>query len=110
MSHSPKPLSEDFVQAATEEREKLAALLAGAQEKIHHFEALTAEARDEAESLGRSIRDIEEMLGISSQIAICEIDAELRGERLREVALEVIRDRAGDGEAVHYRTWYEALL
>jgi hypothetical protein len=108
--HAPKPLSENFVEAAKAEREKLAVRLTETKERVEHFETLAAEARQEAEWLARSMRDIEEMLGISSQIAIYEIDEELRGQRLREVALDVLRDRAGDGEPIHYRAWFDALV
>ncbi len=103
------PLSNDFVTAARSEHEKLAAQLAEMQARIEHFEALAAEAREGAASVARSIRDLEELLGISSQIAFCEIDEVLRGERLREVAFDVLRDRAQEGEAIHYRAWFDAV-
>jgi hypothetical protein len=106
---SPKALSEEFVAAAHLEREQLASRLREAQERVEHFEALAGEARSDAESLTRMIRDLEEMLGISPQLAICEIDEALRGERLREVALAVLRDMAGDGAPIHYRDWFGAL-
>jgi hypothetical protein len=105
-----KPLSGDFIAAATAEREKLVTQLTEALERIEQFETLVAEAREEAESLTRSIRDIEELLGISSQIALCEISEVLRGERLREVALDVLTARAGDGQPIHYRAWFDALV
>ena len=102
--------STDFLNAARAERELLAARLAEAHERIEHFETLAREARDEAQSLASSIRAIEEVAGLAPQMAICELSEELRGERLREVALEVLRDRAGDGDPIHYRAWFEALV
>lgn len=107
---SPKPLSEDFVAAAVAERHKLLARLSQAQEREEHFDTLATQARDEGAALAASIRAIEETVGLSPQIAMCEISEELRGERLREVALEVLRDRAGDGDPIHYRAWFEALI
>jgi hypothetical protein len=106
----PKPLSDDFVAAARAERENLAAQLAEVKKRIEHFDTLATEAREEAESVERSIREIEELLGISTQIAMCQISETLRGERLREVALDVLRERARNGEAVHYRAWFDALV
>jgi hypothetical protein len=106
---SPEPLSDDFVAAAEVEREKLAALLSEAEERAEHFETLAAEAREQAEALSRLIRDLEEMLGTAPQVAMCEIDEELRGERLRDVALAVLREQAGDGSPIHYRDWFAAL-
>jgi hypothetical protein len=104
------PLSDDFVTAARAEREKLAVELAELQARIEHFDALVAEARDEADSVTRSIRDLEELLGIAPQIAFCEINETLRGERLREVALEVLREHVREGEPIHYRAWFDALV
>jgi hypothetical protein len=34
---------------------------------------------------------------------MCEISEELRGERLREVALEVLQRLSASGDPVHYR-------
>jgi hypothetical protein len=105
-----EPLSPDFVAAATAERDRLAAALADAQERASHFEALALEAHDESASLSASIRAIEETAGLAPQLALCEISEELRGERLREVALEVFRRRFPDGDPIHYRAWFDALL
>jgi hypothetical protein len=103
-------LSTDFVAAAMAERDALAARLLDAQTRIDHFDALVAEAREEAESLGASIRAIEEVAGLAPQMAFCEISEELRGERLREVALEVLRRLSSPGDPVHYRIWFQALV
>jgi hypothetical protein len=103
-------VSSDFLSAAKAERDRLAAGLAEAQERVEHFAKLAAEARDEARSLADSIRGIEEVTGLAPQLAICEISEELRGERLREVALEVLQRLSATGDPVHYRVWFEALV
>jgi hypothetical protein len=105
-----KALSSDFLEAARVERDLLATRLAEAQEQVEHFETLMAEAREEAKSLADSIRAIEEVAGLAPQLAMCEISEELRGERLREVALEVLQRLSGSGDPVHYRIWFEALV
>src|SRR5438270_4071996 len=105
-----KAVSSEFLNAARVERDLLATRLAEAQERIEHCETLAAEAREEAKSLADSIRAIEEVAGLAPQMAICEISEELRGERLREVALEVLRRLSSSGDPVHYRIWFEALV
>jgi hypothetical protein len=102
--------SNDFLKAAQAERELLVARLSEMQERADHFEALAAEARDEVHSLADSIRAIEAVAGLSPQMAMCEISEELRGERLREVALEVLRRLSTSGDPVHYRIWFGALV
>ena len=103
-------LSRDFVAAAAAERDALAARLLGAQARVEQLEALVAEARAEADSLRASVRAVEEVAGLAPQMALCDISEELRGERLREVALEVLRRLSVSGDPVHYRLWFEALV
>jgi hypothetical protein len=103
-------VSSDFLKAAESERDRLAEQFAEAHEKVEHFEALAAEARDEARELGNRIRAIEEVSGLAPQMAMCEISEELRGERLREVALEVLQRLSTDGDPIHYRAWFDALV
>ena len=107
---SATSVSSDFLKAAQAERDLLGARLAEAQERVEHFETLAAEAREEAKSLADSIRAIEEVAGLAPQLAMCELSEELRGERLREVALEVLQRLSASGDPVHYRIWFEALV
>ena len=92
------------------ERDALVARLLDVQARIDGFEALVAEAREEAESLEASIRAVEEVAGLAPQMAFSEISEELRGERLREVALDVLLRLSTAGDPVHYRIWFEALV
>jgi hypothetical protein len=102
--------SADFVAAATAERDALAARLLDVQARVDQYDVLVAEARKEAECVGKSIRAIEEVAGLAPQMAFCDISEELRGERLRAVALEVLRRLSSAGEPVHYRVWFDALV
>jgi hypothetical protein len=101
--------SDWFIEAATAERDHLLARHAEARERLAHFEGLATEAREEVRSLADSIRSVEGVAGLAPQLAISELSEELRGERLREVALEVLRRLAASGDPVHYRAWFEAL-
>jgi hypothetical protein len=107
---SAESMSNDFLTAAQAERDRLATRLAETQERVEHFETLAAEAREQAKSLSDSIRAVEEVAGLAPQLAICEISEELRGERLREVALEVLQRLSASGDPVHYRVWFDTLV
>lgn len=50
------------------------------------------------------------MLGIASQLRIEALSPRLRGQRLQEVAVEVLRAKWGGNREIHYRAWYELLL
>src|SRR5262245_58587915 len=102
--------SSKFVQVAKAERDLLASQLADAQRRVEHFETLAEEASGEAQSLTARIRAIEEAAGLAPQMAMCEISEELRGERVREVALDVLRRLSESGDPVHYRVWFDALV
>lgn len=102
--------SSDFVKAAEAERDRLSEQLAEALERVEHFETLAAEAREQAKALADSIRAIEEVAGLAPQLAMCNFSEEVRGERLREVALEVLKRLSASGDPVHYRVWFDALV
>lgn len=102
--------SADFIEAAKAERDLLAERLRDAQERVEHFETLAEEAQREVKTLAHRIRAVEEVAGLAPQMAICEISEELRGERLREVALDVLRELSAFGDPVHYRAWFDALV
>jgi len=101
--------SGDFLAAATAERARLLTRLEHAQERLAHLETLAAQARNAADELAESIRAIEEVAGLAPQMALSEISEQLRGERLREVALEVLHRLSACGDPVHYRAWFDAL-
>jgi len=105
-----KVVSSNFLEAARVERDALARRLREAQERVEQFESRAEEARGEAKSLADSIRAVEEVAGLAPQLVICEISEELRGERLREGALEVLHRLSVSGDPVHYRIWFEALV
>lgn len=55
------------------------------------------------------LRSLGEVLGRSSQRTLNDLGGALRGQRLREVAVEVLARHHSPGEAVHYRDWFELL-
>lgn len=55
------------------------------------------------------LRTIQEMLGLAPQLSLDAYSGDLRGRRLREVAVQILRQRRAPGEVVHYREWYALL-
>jgi hypothetical protein len=54
------------------------------------------------------LREVEELTDRRPQMRLERLDRELRGRRLREVAVEVLR-RRGEGDTLHYREWFSLL-
>jgi hypothetical protein len=55
------------------------------------------------------LREIEELADRSPQLRLERLDRQLKGRRLQEVAVEVLRRRVGHDQAIHYREWFALL-
>ena len=58
----------------------------------------------------RLLLQLDEMLGNTPQLSMTPSDDTLRGQRLREVAIQVLKLHRADAAAVHYREWYELVV
>ncbi len=61
-------------------------------------------ARDE-----HALRELEGALGLAAQLQIEQLDRELGGKRLQEIAVAILARELQPGQAVHYRDWYALL-
>lgn len=52
------------------------------------------------------LKELAAALGISAQLRIEDLSPRLRGQRLREVALEVLRAHWAPEQDIHYRDWF----
>lgn len=57
----------------------------------------------------RLLREVEELQDQRPQLRLERLDRQLKGRRLQEVAVEVLRRRAGDDAMIHYRQWFSML-
>jgi hypothetical protein len=103
-------LSEHVLEQVRRERPIIAARVSELREQSHRLRALTDRVDAELEEAARMLRGIEEMLGEAPQLSLDAFNGELRGRRLREIAIEVLRQRRPAGDVVHYRDWYELLV
>lgn len=61
-------------------------------------------ARDE-----HLLGELAALLGRDAQLRLEDLDPRLRGLRLREVAVEILRREVGPGQPIHYKQWYGLL-
>lgn len=80
------------------------------RERAERLRGLADQADDLAARQERYLREIEALLGMSPQLRLDTVNRSLRGQRLRDVAVEILDDHLGPGEEIHYREWYELLL
>jgi hypothetical protein len=104
------PLSPDFKASAAAEREVLLERYEAARASAEHHAALAAEFASEADSYARTIRELGELLEIEDQLSITTLSAELRGERLRTIAAEVLWRHHRLGDVVHYKQWFKLVV
>ncbi len=99
-------LSDHVLDQVREEYPLVARRVEELRDQSQRLHALTERVDEELEEAMRMLRSIEEMLGIAPQLSIEAFSGELRGRRLREIAIQILRQRRDPGEIVHYREWY----
>jgi hypothetical protein len=110
MAPPPIALSEEFKASAAAEREKLLERFEEARTRSEYFAQLADEAAREAERYAKTIRELGEILEIEDQLSIVDLSDQLRGERLREIAAEVLWRHHRAGDIVHYKQWFELVV
>lgn len=71
---------------------------------------LLADRIDEQTQRERALLEqLEGALGRAVQLSIDDLDGRLRGQRLLDVAIELLDQQIGRGEDIHYRDWFRLL-
>lgn len=94
------------------ERERAAAAsrLDALREQSQRLHALTEMIDSDVEDTARLLRGIDEMLGTAPQLSIDALNGEARGQKLCELAIEVLRLKKGREAIIHYRDWYDLVV
>ena len=103
-------LSDHVREAVEREREVVAQRLAGLRTQADRLHAVVADVDRDVGETARLLRQMDEMLGLAPQLSLEALHGELRGRRLREIAVDLLRQKRGMGAVVHYREWYELVL
>jgi hypothetical protein len=88
----------------------VAARVADLRRQSESLHAVVEQVDGDLASAERLLQRMDEVLGLAPQLAIEDLGEELRGQRLREVAVEVLRLRRGVGVVIHYTEWFELLV
>jgi hypothetical protein len=104
------PLSEDFRQTAVAEREKLIHMYEQCRARQERLLEEAQQAALEGERYLKTIRELGEVLEIEDQLSITALTEELRGERLREIAADVLWRHFKLGDVVHYKEWLALVV
>lgn len=103
-------LSQPLREAAEAERLLVVQRIAELREQARRMHALAAAADEDLAASERLLNQLDEMLDVAPQMSMTAADEALRGHRLRDVAIQILKRRRGDAVAVHYREWYELVV
>ena len=92
-----------------QERRQVQARLEELRAQSQRLRELVDQVDRDVNEAARLLRRMDEMLGLAPQLAL-EVDGELRGRKLQEVAVQLLREQRRPGTTLHYREWYALLL
>ena len=102
-------LSKEAVAVVERERGAVAAQVAELRRQSEAFHRLVAEIDADLSQQERTLRHMDEMLGLTPQLPLELQHEELRGQRLREIAVDLLRQRRGPTVEIHYLEWLGIL-
>lgn len=80
------------------------------RERAERVRALAEQLEENAARDEHLLGELATLLGREGQLRLEDLDPRLRGQHLREVALEILRRDVGRGAPIHYKEWYGLLL
>lgn len=99
-------LSKALEGALEQQYEELSRRLVEHRERAEMLERLAGQAAAQADSDERLLDELAGALGIACQLRIEQLDRRLRGQRLQEIAVDILAARLEPGEKVHYKQWF----
>jgi hypothetical protein len=102
-------LSEQARPIVEREREAVASRVEDLRRQSSALHAVVDEVDQHLAREEGLLRRMDEILGLAPQLALEAFDGELRGQRLREIAVQVLRERRGVGREIHYTDWFELV-
>lgn len=102
-------LSEHVRSTVESERAVVESRLAALQEQSLRLHGLADAVDADALETARLLRNIDEMLGLAPQLSLEALHGELRGRKLREIAVELLRQKRVPGDEIHYKDWFALL-
>ena len=103
-------LSDDFVRESRSQLEALRERQSSLADLLRDKRAELNRVESEADRCSRLIAELESLLGFAPQMDLQFESRELRGKRIREVAVEVLREEIGEGKPVSYGRWFDLLV
>lgn len=79
------------------------------RERADQLRALAEHSEAQAARDERLLAELESALGLAGQLRLEDLDSRLGGQRLEEIAVELLRAERQFGETIHYREWFDLV-
>lgn len=96
-------------QALAQEYLRIKAQVAETRARAERLRQLADHLAEQARRDEYVLAELEGALGLAAQLRIEQLDRELGGRRLQELAISVLQRELEPGQTVHYRDWYALL-
>lgn len=99
----------DLASSLRSEFELLAQRVVQQREQADRLRALADQVEERTARDEHLLEEMAAALGLSAQLRIEDLSPRLRGQRLREVAVEVLQTRWDPDRDIHYREWFDLV-
>ncbi len=107
---SDETLSDGLRAAAERERGIVLRRVGELTEQADRLSGLLEGVEADLAGANRLVCQLDEMLGIARQIPITDPGGVLRGQRIRAVAIQVLKRHRRSRDTLHYREWYDLVV
>lgn len=101
--------SESYLDATRAEADRLAVDAERLRAEAAQHVAAADRISSEALAIEQHVRDLDELLGRAPQLRLDVEPGGLRGQKLRQAAVEILASRLGLNRPIHYRDWYRLV-
>jgi hypothetical protein len=99
----------DAAEALVDECRAMAERVRAGRRRAEQLRALAEHAEAQASRDEQILAELEAALGMAPQLRIEDLDRRLGGQRLEEIAIDLLRRERQFGEAIHYREWFALI-
>jgi hypothetical protein len=100
---------QDLASSLRVEFELLAQRVSQQREQTERLRQLADQVEERTASDEHLLEEMAGALGLSAQLRIEDLSSRLRGQRLQEVAVEVLRTSWDVERDIHYREWFDLV-
>jgi hypothetical protein len=94
------------LQALIAECRDIAIRVRAGRERADQLRAVAEHSEAQAARDERLLAELESALGLADQLRLEDLDPRLGGQRLEQIAVELLRQERQFGETIHYREWF----